>query len=177
VVRKLVLVGIILVFGRGSVLQLGVALFIATLFMTAHVKVEPYKLPLDNLLRFTTELHTVITIMIALTIKADTAVRSRQSVYDHVLVDTFVGLVVIPFAAVAVAKVRTVHKLMKQAPEEPTTQQKTTGGVHMAFERIRLGLESATDRELISTYFAFVDKATASESGPKNDETLVPTRP
>lgn len=173
--RKLVLVGIILVFGRGSVLQLSSALFIATAFTMSHIHFRPFKLPLDNLLRFTTELHTVITIMTALTIKADAAVQSQQSVYDHVLVDTFTGLVVLPFVAVAIAKVMTVRKLMKQALEAPEAQKATTGDVHMAMQRFQLGLESAADRELVTAYFDSADHTDVADQ--EEDEAVVPPNP
>eukprot|EP01046_Picozoa_sp_COSAG06_P063829 COSAG06_NODE_14990_length_1108_cov_1.971259_3_plen_76_part_01 len=72
--RKLLLVGLILMVGRGSVLQLGSALFVAIAFVGAQIQFQPFKLPLDNLLRFSTELHTVITILVSFMIKADTHV-------------------------------------------------------------------------------------------------------
>ena len=69
--RKLLLVGLMLMFGRGSVLQLAAALGASTLFLMAHIYFLPFKLPLDNLLRFTTELHTFITCLLYTSDAAD----------------------------------------------------------------------------------------------------------
>jgi hypothetical protein len=153
VVRKLLLVGLVLMFGRGSLRQLALALFAATLFMAAQINFRPFKLPLDNLLRFSTELHTVITILIAFTIKADPDAESNKSVYDAVMVSTFLALVVLPFVAVVVTKVHTLHKVMDQALEDPSARDATTGGVHMAIQRFQLGLQDAADRQTMLEYF------------------------
>ena len=108
VARKLALVGLVLMFGRGSVLQLASALFVAVAFAMAQGMVKPFKMPLDNQLRLSTELHTVITILIASTIKADPEAESNQSTYDVVMVFTFLLLVALPFAAVVALKVKSV---------------------------------------------------------------------
>ena len=49
------------------------------LFGMAHIQFTPFKLPLDNLLRFTTELHTVLTIVLANALKADDQVKTGQT--------------------------------------------------------------------------------------------------
>jgi hypothetical protein len=153
VARKLLLVGLILMFGRGSVLQLASALFVATLFMTAQATFSPFKLPLDNLLRLSTELHTVITILIAFTIKADADAGSNKSLYDAVIVSTFMALVVLPFVAVVTVKVLRVRKLMHQALDDPSARDAATGDVHMAIQRFQLGLQDAADRKVMLEYF------------------------
>ena len=113
VARKLALVGLVLIFGRGSVLQLASALFVAIVFMMAQGMVQPLKLPFDNHLRLSTELHTVITILIAITIKADPEAQSNKSVYDVVMVLTFLFMVALPFVAVVVAKVQSVYRALE----------------------------------------------------------------
>lgn len=154
--RKLLLVGLVLMFGRGSVLQLASALFVAVLFMTAQGIFHPFKMPLDNLLRLSTELHTVVTILIAFTIKADADAESNKSVYSVVMVGTFVVLVALPFAAVVIMKVLTVCKLMSQALEDPAARDATIGHVRtwMAIQRFQLGLQDATDRQTMLEYLS-----------------------
>ena len=163
VTRKLLLVGLILMVGRGSVLQLGSALFVAIAFVGAQIQFQPFKLPLDNLLRFSTELHTVMTILISFMIKADTHVltdgsSSRRLHYDIVMVGTFIALVVLPFLVVISMKVMKVRRLMGQALEDFAVQDATTGSVYMALQRFQLGLQSAADRELVTAY---LDKPSA----------------
>ena len=53
--RKLALVGLVLLVGRGSVAQLNCALLLSFGFMIAQVKVCPYKIAEDNALRAITE--------------------------------------------------------------------------------------------------------------------------
>ena len=163
VTRKLLLVGLILLFDRGSVLQLSSGLFVAVAFAIAQAAFQPFKLPPDNMLRVSTELHTVITILVSFTIKADTDMlsdgsSSRQSFYDIVMVGTFITLVVLPFLAVVCMKLTSVHRLMSQALEDSAAQDATTGSVHMAMQRFQLGLQSAADRELVTAY---LDKPSA----------------
>jgi hypothetical protein len=163
VTRKLLLVGLILLFDRGSVLQLSSGLFVAVAFAIAQAAFQPFKLPPDNMLRVSTELHTVITILVSFTIKADAAAlsdgsSSRRSLYDIVMVGTFIALVVLPFMAVISMKVMKVRRLMNQALEDSAAQEATTGSVHMAMQRFQLGLQSAADRELVTAY---LDKPSA----------------
>jgi hypothetical protein len=163
VARKLLLVGLILLFDRGSVLQLSSGLFVAVAFAIAQAAFQPFKLPPDNLLRVSTELHTVITILVSFMIKADIDAlsdgsSSRQSFYDIVMVGTFIVLVVLPFLAIVCMKLTSVHRLMSQALENSAAQDVTTGSVHMAMQRFELGLQSATDRELVTAY---LDKPSA----------------
>jgi uncharacterized membrane protein YcjF (UPF0283 family) len=163
VTRKLLLVGLILLFDRGSVLQLSSALFVAVAFLSAQATFQPFKLPADNLLRFSTELHTVITILVSFTIKADTDAltdgsSSRRLHYDIVMVGTFIALVVLPFMTVVSMKVMKLRRLMTQALEDSAAQDATTGSMHMAMQRFQLGLQSAADRELVTAY---LDKPSA----------------
>jgi hypothetical protein len=179
VTRKLLLVGLILLFDRGSVVQLSSALFVAVAFFGAQATFQPFKLPPDNLLRFSTELHTVITILVSFTIKADADALSdgsspRQSFYDVVMVGTFIALVVLPFLVVISMKMMKVHRLMSQSLEDSTAQDATTGSVQMAMQRFQLGLQSAADRELVTAYLdkpsagtqLWRDKAIASHLTP-----------
>lgn len=161
--RKLLLVGLILMVGRGTVLQLGAALFVGVTFLSAQTAFQPFKLSPDNMLRFSTELHTVITILVAFMIKADTDIlndgsSSRRLHYDIMMVGTFIALVVLPFIAIVSLKLMKVRRLMSQDLEDSPSQDTTTGSVHMAMQRFQLGLQGAADRELVTAY---LDKPSA----------------
>jgi len=55
--RKLALIGIVLVVGRGTIAQLAVAIMLSFGFFALQMKTWPYKLEADNLLRAATEVH------------------------------------------------------------------------------------------------------------------------
>jgi len=61
--RKLALVGVVLIVGRGTVAQLCAAIMIAFGFFAMHIKTWPYKVDQDNLFRAATELHVFIVIL------------------------------------------------------------------------------------------------------------------
>eukprot|EP01048_Picozoa_sp_COSAG05_P033366 COSAG05_NODE_13336_length_434_cov_0.689552_1_plen_80_part_10 len=67
--RKLALVGLVLMVGRGSIAQLSTAIIIAFGFFAMHVKSWPYKVDADNMFRAATELHVFIVILVALVLK------------------------------------------------------------------------------------------------------------
>ena len=64
--RKLALVGVVLVVDRGSAAQLFVALLLSFLFFALQVRIRPYKIAQDNTFRAATEFHVFIVIAIAL---------------------------------------------------------------------------------------------------------------
>ena len=61
--RKLALVGLVLLVGRGSVGQLVCALLLAFVFFALQVRLCPYKIDADNTLRAATELHVFLIIV------------------------------------------------------------------------------------------------------------------
>ena len=63
--RKLALVGLVLLVGRGSVGQLVCALLLAFVFFALQVRLCPYKIEQDNSLRAATELHVFLIIVAA----------------------------------------------------------------------------------------------------------------
>ena len=69
--RKLCLVGLVVLFDRGSVVQLLTTLCISIAFILWHTKAWPYKIDLDNRLRAATELHVCFTIAVALVFHTD----------------------------------------------------------------------------------------------------------
>ena len=160
-VRKLFLVGLVLMFGRGTSLQLGTTCFVATLFMLAHTRFVPYKLSQDNLLRGTTELHTLFTILLAALIKRDGDDESSRAVYDVVAVATFVGLVALPFVVIVGLQLRDIQTLMQdhldllrgREADSSAAAGTTAVDLGMAIRRHELGLQSSVDRQTVLEYF------------------------
>lgn len=58
--RKLALVGLVLMVGRGSVAQLSCAITLSFGFFALQMYTWPYKIVQDNVLRATTEVHVFI---------------------------------------------------------------------------------------------------------------------
>ena len=139
---KLLLVGPTL-FGRGSTQLVG-ALILSSRWLTL---LSPFKLPLDNLLRFTTGPHRDHNCY-GYHDEIDSQIES-QTAYDAFAV----GIRRAGRAAsklVVVAKVRAVRDTMRQSLPEAETNQ--TVDVHMALRRFQLGLQSAEDRQIAMEY-------------------------
>ena len=65
-IRKLFLVGLVLIVGRGSIAQLTTAIALSFFFFALHMRSWPYKVHSDNMFRAATELHVFIVITTAL---------------------------------------------------------------------------------------------------------------
>ena len=123
--RKLALVGLVLLVGRGTVAQLTIAIVLSFGFFALQMRTWPYKLYQDNLLRASTEMHVFIVITTALVFKQDLRWEPWGiDVYDYVLFFSFIILV--PFAAVAtvVAKLRHVQRVLKREDDANDTLKK-----------------------------------------------------
>eukprot|EP01047_Picozoa_sp_COSAG01_P022312 COSAG01_NODE_1320_length_10740_cov_34.039094_2_plen_1697_part_00 len=119
--RKLSLVGVVLLFERGTPGQSIVALVIVMVFILSQVSFAPYRMQLDNLLRVSTELHILISILIAILVKTDLLIdpdREQRDEYGYILLATLAGLVAVPFVAVLWAKLSAVHKVMQKSLDE-----------------------------------------------------------
>ena len=76
--RKLILVGLVLLVGRGSVAQLCAAMILSFAFFSLHMKTWPYKIEQDNILRATTEAHVFIVIMVRSLLCKSNNLRSKR---------------------------------------------------------------------------------------------------
>eukprot|EP01048_Picozoa_sp_COSAG05_P002284 COSAG05_NODE_90_length_20140_cov_25.117060_3_plen_264_part_00 len=107
--RKLALVGLVLVVGRGTVAQLSIAIILAFGFFAAHVKCWPYKIHQDNLFRAATEVHVFIAIMAAQVMKNDLELETvQEGAYDWLLLLSFLVLIPLAFCVTVFSKVRFV---------------------------------------------------------------------
>ena len=140
--RKLALVGLVLVVGRGTVAQLSVAIILSFGFFALHLQTWPYKVKQDNLFRKSriisclplctmsldvvvlagvddesigaaTELHVFIAILSALAMKYDLELETvQEGAYDWVLLFSFVVLVPVAFFATIYTKVSFVMHIL-----------------------------------------------------------------
>ena len=74
--RKLIIIGLLVLVDRGSILQIYVAICISFVFFALHVKTWPYKASEDNWLKATTEVSLFIVIMVSIVLRADLAGES-----------------------------------------------------------------------------------------------------
>ena len=171
--RKLALVGVVLVFERGSVTQNGIALVMSFFFLAAQMHYWPYKTNADNWLRASTELHVCFTIAVALMFQtgldnphAAEMARSPDSLlarekhnhwmevhrarYDMFLVVTFGIFVVGAFVATTVVKVAAVSQATKQMTHGQRLAT-SSGDYNMlmkaAYTRFQLGLATGSDHK------------------------------
>jgi len=85
-IRKFLLTGVILFLAPGSIAQLAMALLIASYFMAAHVKCEPFSNPEENHLQSVSLISTVLVLVLGIMIKAaaqNTALQQKYARYDN----------------------------------------------------------------------------------------------
>eukprot|EP01043_Picozoa_sp_COSAG02_P018544 COSAG02_NODE_868_length_16360_cov_12.608204_7_plen_1171_part_00 len=152
--RKLALVGLVLLVGRGSVAQLNAALFLSFGFFALQVKVCPYKISEDNVFRAITECHVFVVIVSALTLQKINLTREvmGETAYDWTLLATFILMVPVSFVVAVVTKVRHVHYVLGQA-DNPSRN---------AFDRCIVGLETEEDVETMKAYLETMRMEVAS---------------
>ena len=103
--RKLLLVGLLTVVGRGSTFQVCVGMWTCLIFLVAHVATMPFRFYEDNVLKASSEFHLFLTLMLVLVLKVDLSGEFLvEHGYDIILTTTF--LVAVP----GVALVAIVHK-------------------------------------------------------------------
>ena len=120
--RKLALVGLVLLVGRGTIAQLTVAIVLSFGFFALQMRTWPYKLQQDNLLRASTEMHVFIVITTALVFKQDLTWEAwGVNVYDYVLFFTFIILVPGATLACIISKVRHVQGILKREDDADDT--------------------------------------------------------
>ena len=167
-IRKLLLVGLVLLVGRGSVSQSVVALMLSFMFFALQMETKPFKVSQDNLFRAATEIHVFWVIVIALALRSDLSDEvnlsddmTAEDVYDWSLCIAFLLLIPIGFVATVVSKVLSADKMLDQAD------------VHGSFHRLRLGLHSDEDRADVLAHVedirAALDRNPLTEAGIFHD--------
>ena len=137
-VRKLLLIGLVLFVGRGSVAQNVTALTLSFGFFALQARTWPYKLLQDNLFRAATELHVFVVIAAGLALRSDLSGETLQEDgYGWILAVTFLVLVPGAFIVTVVSKVWSAKKSLSDT------------GTKGSFSRLRFGLANDADREAV----------------------------
>jgi hypothetical protein len=124
-IRKLLLVGVLVVVSRGSVAQIICASVFSLGFIILHFKLWPYKISADNVFKAQVEVQIFMTIQIALVLKVDIeGLRGRpaldevvdESFYDAALLVLFVLNVPIGFVCTVAIKMRDARRQRRRDP-------------------------------------------------------------
>eukprot|EP01047_Picozoa_sp_COSAG01_P056419 COSAG01_NODE_6395_length_3693_cov_2.142181_5_plen_571_part_01 len=144
ILRKLALVGLVVVLGQGSIDQIMFAAALSFGFFGLQLNYKPYKIDHDNHFRLITEIQVFFTILIAFALHSnstndDVEVISEEAL-DWGLSISF--LVCIPTAFL----ITVYYKVL-------ATKKSLGGtGVKSAFTRLQLGLASVADRTTMDAY-------------------------
>eukprot|EP01043_Picozoa_sp_COSAG02_P007593 COSAG02_NODE_230_length_28060_cov_5.226816_8_plen_1993_part_00 len=161
--RKLFLVGLLVVAGRGTTLQLYIAVFVAMLSLSLQVYFEPYKHPSDNLLKLATEIQIFASVTTAIAVfgvnardgSASTAQQDNViTIYDTALLSSVLAVLVMFIVAVH-AKWRLLSSALfsVQKGAEAEAEADLLSQERRAFLLLQLGLASRDDMELLRSYF------------------------
>jgi hypothetical protein len=156
ILRKLVLVGVMVVCVPGSLFQIWVAALLSLLFLAAHFRSWPYKLAADNILKAVVEVLVLVSILVALVLKNPAGLRDEvvpEAVYDVVLVGAYL---LVPVAFVAAAWLKTTAALTEsrqkflKSGDEPAD---ASAGRRVAYNLHCSGLADDEDREQLLELF------------------------
>jgi len=171
--RKLFIVGAVVLFGRGSVMQLFIAMVFSFFFFTAQMACWPMKLGTqwwlkhspavamtvvlthcnvllagqDNLLRASCECHIFFTIIVAMALKIPG--DSHKPVLDNLLVSSFILLVPVAFVVVVARKAVMVSGTLNAPVDQDDEHDQ---GLVQSFGRFQIGLADATDYRILHMY-------------------------
>ena len=157
--RKLTLVGLVVLAGRGSVAQNMCSSILSFFFFALHLKVWPMKMEEDNILRASCEFHVFLTITTAFVMRSDLSHESKimgqdpSEFYGDALLLTFV--VCVPGAFLATMymyakyrRTRTIAGSDLSLPEHSISQIPGP-----EFVRFSIGLALSDDRAHLREYF------------------------
>jgi hypothetical protein len=165
-VRKLCLVGMLVVAGRGSVAQLFLAVVISFVTFSLQITLQPYKHWEDNLFKAAVEVHIFLLVSVALVLKClrygEGAADEVLPIgfYDVVLIGSFVLGIPVGFAATICAKRRMMEQVLQERAAETSDavdSDDSAAGKRRAIRLLQLGLMSNEDMRLLTAYFAKLD--------------------
>ena len=148
-VRKLLMVGVIVLIGRGSVGQLVVALVLAAGFSMLHVRSWPYKQRADTVLKLAVELQILFTVMVGMAIKADPDADTTG--YDILLVALFVINIPAAFTLAVVYKLCSARALINQTATSGIDRQR-----RRAYELHKAGMAGKPETKVLEEYLALL---------------------
>ena len=159
-VRKLLLVGVLAVAGRGSVSQLFVAAIVSCVSLVLQVYLSPYKHREDNVFKTVVEIHILLVVLIAPVLKSLQSDDAEAevvpvAVYDALLVISFIASIIVGFVWTVCAK----RSMMKAALREravtgtDSNDESSAKATQRAIRLLRLGLTTNDDIRLLTVYF------------------------
>jgi hypothetical protein len=144
-VRKVLMVGVVVLVGRGSVMQLVMGATVTFSFFSAHAKLWPYRVEQDNIFRATTEAHLFITVMGSFVLRENMQMQMQQGAFDYLveflLSIAFVFCVPVAFVYVIVKKFSDTRRIAHGSDTEA------------AFKWFQIGLGSDDDHAILTAYF------------------------
>ena len=149
--RKLFLVGVVVLAGRGSVAQNMCSSILSFFFFAMHIKMWPMKMAEDNILRATCEFHVFWTITTAFVMKSDLKHEYLQEeFYDNSLLIS--GAILVPgtFVVCMYSKYKRWTRCTRNIDLD--TYEKSLIPAQ-EFVHFSIGLASSSDRENLKTYF------------------------
>jgi hypothetical protein len=157
--RKLLLVGVLVVVDRGSVAQVACAACLSLGFIMLHFKLWPYKLSADNVFKAQVEVQIFLTILAALLLKEDLSTETvDKGFYDVALITLFIVNVPIALVYTVLSKLRHARRLLRQQCESDLAgrmgKPSEADAAKHALSRHRAGLASSGDVQILRGYFA-----------------------
>jgi len=155
-IRKLILVGLISVVGRGSVAQLFIAVVVSVTLLALQLVLQPYKHPEDNQFKAGVEIHICLTVACALVLKCLRLQSADQEAvpvafYDVVLVVSFIASIPLAFVWTVCAKRDMMRDSLKE--RAMSGDNSSTRAKQRAIKMLRLGLTTNDDMRLLAGYF------------------------
>jgi hypothetical protein len=160
-IRKLALVGMLVVAGRGSVAQLFLAVCVSCASLVAQVTLSPYKHREDNIFKACVEVHIFLVVTIALVLKCLVGVGTLEGeelfgpqLYDGLLVTSFIVLLPIGFIWTVLAKRSMMRESLQERSETGGRDAaESTRAKQRAVKLLQLGLTTNDDMRLLQSYF------------------------
>eukprot|EP01051_Picozoa_sp_SAG22_P007310 SAG22_NODE_510_length_9598_cov_6.080114_4_plen_700_part_00 len=165
--RKLIVVGILVVVDRGSVAQVTCAAMLSFAFSMLQFKIWPYKMTVDNRFKAAVEAQIFFTILIALLLKCNLDEEMvGEGFYDAVVVTMFMVNVPIAFVCTCVAKLNHGKELLARRKDgdggfkgDRLPLDQPSNDLHRvstAFYLHKAGLASSKESATIRCYLAQV---------------------
>merc|ERR1711969_399675 len=159
-VRKLMLVGMLVIAGRGSAAQLFLAVCVSFVSFSLQVYLQPYKHWEDNVFKVLVEVHIFLVVTVSLVIKflSSESVSSDQEVldstfYDWILVASFVGGVPLGFVWAVCAKRSMMRASLRERAVVGDDEESSLKAKQRAIRLLHLGLTTNDDMRLLGAYF------------------------
>eukprot|EP01045_Picozoa_sp_COSAG04_P005830 COSAG04_NODE_276_length_18405_cov_14.052278_6_plen_591_part_00 len=157
--RKLALVGMLVVVGRGSAAQLFLAVCLSCTALMLQVTLQPYKHWEDNVFKALVEVHIFLVMAVSLVLKFlnTSAVGDQEALsttfYDWILVASFVAAVPVGFVCTVCAKRSMMRASLHERAVVGEDEESMLQAKQRAVRLLHLGLTSNDDMRLLSAYF------------------------